>query len=727
MQKIYFNRYWYDQMGNTIMNRHTYVLPQTSPFTLITLWDYDSWGRVQTITYPDEERVNYFYNLAGKLQAVIGNKNGQFTTYVDKIVYDEYEQRVEETNGNGVVTRYRYNPLNRRLSYLENFSQNTHFFLQENTYRYDNIGNVTYIRDMGMHGREQNFKYDELNRLISSDGRWMNGTTTLNYKNSFKYSPSGRMLNKYMDSYRLTNQLGVQHVNYNYDYNYNNDNPYAVKKIGDNIGGLTYIYEWDRKGNMIYSENNKKGSQRRLCWTEDNRLQAFMETDGLSAYYNYDASGNRNMKLVGKTATFIQNGMIYNQSVLTDQTLYASDLITINNKGYTKHYFEEGKKICSKIGGGFAHSNYNDILNNSVPWLGYSYAELSSYIKGGIEITFNECIKSEPIVAPRPLFIQIIKLIIDQNDPEPTFYYHTDHLGSSSYLTDDGGNITQTINYLPYGETWVDIQTFNMIDYNLGVYLFNGKEKDQETGYNYFGARYYDSENISWLSVDPLSDKYPNLSPYAYCANNPVNLVDPDGREMDEYKVNKKTGEITFENDTKHYDANGKEVDRLFGKGDNYIDVAKGILKSDKIKGALANTRNWPAYNKDGSLESIKGLRIDLGNNKNYAERLFEFLADNTDRIEYSLIGSKANYTITSTYQEGKDDFGSYLSKQQPNDIISHIHNHPEGGQMKPSMGDMRFSERFNTNKTSFELYRDNQYYKYNGKLSRRSMWENYK
>ncbi|MDR0971051.1 MAG: RHS repeat-associated core domain-containing protein, partial [Bacteroidales bacterium] len=101
-------------------------------------------------------------------------------------------------------------------------------------------------------------------------------------------------------------------------------------------------------------------------------------------------------------------------------------------------------------------------------------------------------------------------------------------------LTDDGGNITQTINYLPYGETWVDIQTFNMIDYNLGVYLFNGKEKDSETGYNYFGARYYDDERISWLSVDPLSDKYPNLSPYAYCANNPVNLVDPDGMEMDD-------------------------------------------------------------------------------------------------------------------------------------------------------------------------------------------------
>ena len=59
---------------------------------------------------------------------------------------------------------------------------------------------------------------------------------------------------------------------------------------------------------------------------------------------------------------------------------------------------------------------------------------------------------------------------------------------------------------------------------------FTGKEKDPETGYSYFGARYLDHELMTcWLSVDPMSDKYPGISPYAYCAWNPVRLVDPDG------------------------------------------------------------------------------------------------------------------------------------------------------------------------------------------------------
>ena len=65
-------------------------------------------------------------------------------------------------------------------------------------------------------------------------------------------------------------------------------------------------------------------------------------------------------------------------------------------------------------------------------------------------------------------------------------------------------------------------------------FVFTGKEKDEETGYGYFGARYMDHELMTmWLSVDPMADKYPNISPYAYCAWNPVKLVDPDGMEID--------------------------------------------------------------------------------------------------------------------------------------------------------------------------------------------------
>ena len=68
---------------------------------------------------------------------------------------------------------------------------------------------------------------------------------------------------------------------------------------------------------------------------------------------------------------------------------------------------------------------------------------------------------------------------------------------------------------------------------------FTGKEKDSETGFYYFGARYYDpSLSGLFISVDPMADKYPSISPYAYCAWNPVKLVDPNGEENIIYVVN---------------------------------------------------------------------------------------------------------------------------------------------------------------------------------------------
>lgn len=78
----------------------------------------------------------------------------------------------------------------------------------------------------------------------------------------------------------------------------------------------------------------------------------------------------------------------------------------------------------------------------------------------------------------------------------------------------------------------------------------NGKEKDHESGFHYFGARYYWSELLTgWLSVDPMMDKYPGISPYSYCAWNPVKLVDPDGNEAiandDGWKVDRNNKTIT--------------------------------------------------------------------------------------------------------------------------------------------------------------------------------------
>ena len=108
---------------------------------------------------------------------------------------------------------------------------------------------------------------------------------------------------------------------------------------------------------------------------------------------------------------------------------------------------------------------------------------------------------------------------------EETFFYHSDHLGSTSYITDDHTNITQYDAYLPYGELLVDEHSSS----EDMPYKFNGKELDEETGLYYYGARYMDPKISMWLGVDPLMEKYTNVSGYVFCHSNPIVRIDRDG------------------------------------------------------------------------------------------------------------------------------------------------------------------------------------------------------
>ena len=123
-------------------------------------------------------------------------------------------------------------------------------------------------------------------------------------------------------------------------------------------------------------------------------------------------------------------------------------------------------------------------------------------------------------------------------------------------------------------------------------FSFTGKERDKETGYGYFGARYMDHELMTmWLSVDPMADKYPSISPYAYCAWNPVKLVDPDGKETiendDWYRNN--VGDIVWDESVK-------------GPGDLPEDCS---YLGEKGVGVNEQGDITRVYNSDGTIDDI--------------------------------------------------------------------------------------------------------------------------
>ncbi len=115
-------------------------------------------------------------------------------------------------------------------------------------------------------------------------------------------------------------------------------------------------------------------------------------------------------------------------------------------------------------------------------------------------------------------------------------------LGSTTAITDANGSLTQHVLYFAYGEQFVDEHRNS----TNSPYLFNGKEYDEETGRYYYGARYYDPRISLWIGVDPHAERYPSWTPYNYVYNNPINGIDPDGRDgilivFPNYKVDTET------------------------------------------------------------------------------------------------------------------------------------------------------------------------------------------
>ncbi|MBR3939470.1 MAG: hypothetical protein IKJ67_05805 [Bacteroidales bacterium] len=125
---------------------------------------------------------------------------------------------------------------------------------------------------------------------------------------------------------------------------------------------------------------------------------------------------------------------------------------------------------------------------------------------------------------------------------------------------------------------------------------FTGKERDSETGFSYFGARYYDSDLMTgWLSVDPMADKYPSLSPYAYCAWNPVKLVDPDGEEI---WINGETGKIKYSIGMSSKDLSGfskltvDALNSIYSSCDKGAELVNTLTVSDNIFNIKQQTLN---------------------------------------------------------------------------------------------------------------------------------------
>ena len=240
---------------------------------------------------------------------------------------------------------------------------------------------------------------------------------------------------------------------------------------------------------------------------------------------------------------------------------------------------------------------------------------------------------------------------------------HSSHLGSASWITNYIGDAVQHLQYLPYGEPYVDKRTSGYSE----RFRFMGKERDEETGYGYFGARYMDHELMTmWLSVDPMMDKYPSISPYAYCAWNPVKLVDPDGRDVWEVDENGYVNRINEEGkehtQTVKY-ANGSVIKF---RGENYHKIMLNL--------SITDANNVSATNGGEEMQFAHA-------------NVFKSMADNTN-VEWIMQRYSDNhYSLGTKHDNEFSPKTNLLSEGRYNDrdVVARIHSHPMVNQNNPT------------------------------------------
>ena len=319
-------------------------------------------------------------------------------------------------------------------------------------------------------------------------------------------------------------------------------------------------YTYDANGNLVYintsrvkkdGKEDEKATEQKYRWDEENRLLAADENGFVSNYW-YDADGERTAKTSGENEAIYVNSEFSGGNTGTARfSLYVSPYLVAGQGGkYTKHIYIGSQRIVSKLGDLASYGadprripyagneadgltiNYKDKYNQQLQSIKDNYKAFDQPYNGKDNDDYVNgqgfcCNDGTPEAAQAMARTRAVNGNFKPNDDyeKMQFYYHPDHLGSSSYITNLDGEVSQHIEYVPFGEVFIEERnnTWNT------PYLFNAKEFDEETGMYYYGARYYEPRLSLWMSVDRFAEKYPATSGYNYAINNPVRYIDING------------------------------------------------------------------------------------------------------------------------------------------------------------------------------------------------------
>jgi len=490
-------------------------------------YQYDLQGNLTLKDLVDNDwRNNNFYTLysydnSGRMSTVQTKHDPD--SYVQEAHYTYYPsdrvKRLQLANAQGVDYRYNSRGWLTSINNADpdgsdpgNDGNNTH------TDRFaENIGYNNIVDGIGKHqGVAANYN-GNISWLIYN----MNGVAY----------PLNTDIYGYTFTYDNANRL--KKADFGYEY-YDNFAEYYLWATTDDYDAQ-YSYLNDGNFNTLQRNGSSGSVQDSLNYNYINNTNKLSSITGTTTVnYTYDSNGN--------ITSDPHNGIAF---IIYDSDNLPVHVYKTDGEQLLYTYDMNGNRVRNTVVGGSAdqdHHYFRDYDGSTEAVCLYPYSS---------NLTYN-------ILGAGGDNIGQVKVV--NNSVTGRYYYLKDHLGSIRVTVDANGNRVGWNDYYPYGMLMSGRTGTNSEDHR---YKFTGKERDDETGLDYFGARYYDSWQGRWLQVDPLAEKYPGWSPYNYSIDDPLRFIDPDGKGFKEFWAKLKTA-------VKYEISVGARIDfktTVFGKG----------------------------------------------------------------------------------------------------------------------------------------------------------------
>ncbi|MEL7247890.1 MAG: SpvB/TcaC N-terminal domain-containing protein, partial [Bacteroidota bacterium] len=553
---------WYDQSGEVKKVVRTLIVNEIELPTFVSEYEYDSWGRLKQLYYPDGELITYQFDRSGRINGLEGEKEGQFYQYVRNCSYDKFGDRARLVYGNGDELRFEKDPIQNRYQRFDSQLGNNALRIQQD-YTYDAIGNLTQINDAtptnessGARGQQQSFSYDAAYRLEEALGEWLAPNETHTYHLQIEYDDLFNPVLQYVERIRAGAESSDT-TTLLHDYQYDATPLHFASEIGDSQ--LEASPEGQRQ--IRQQGDNLQISQ----YDEEGRLVAHAQ-DGYISRYSYGADGRRAIRSHGPGS-----GVSLDATPLggvnhgdRDFTLYVSPLLEVQADSFIKHYYLNNQRILTKKGTGYFASQLlppaqqitagnidlsdrlrrlRELLVNFTEDLGVPPGHPSLpffYLDNGDDpVVLPQLGDSDPRLLPPPGW-PAPEGPPDPNGPPghpvwyaaPTtpddalagygytnplqtperemFYYHHNPFNDVLLISDTDGELVLQQAFLPFGSPFVTEEKANFPTHPG----FQGRSIDQESGLYYLNGSYYDSADAFWLNINAEQDDQPQFSSY---------------------------------------------------------------------------------------------------------------------------------------------------------------------------------------------------------------------